>query len=80
MIWLNIPSKDYNLVNVKYYDVNKKLNQRLREARKLTDDWESKLICLYANESILQKIFKYILHVLNLCLTLCSKKNFRTIP
>ena len=53
MIWLNIPSKDYNLVNVKYYDVNKKLNQRLREARKLTDDWESKLICLYANEFIL---------------------------
>ena len=55
MIWLNIPSKDYNLVNVKYYDVNKKLNQRLREARKLTDDWESKLICLDANEFILKK-------------------------
>ena len=42
MIFSWISLKHYNLANVKYYDVNKKLNQRLRDARKLSDDWESK--------------------------------------
>ena len=44
MIFSWISLKHYNLANVKYYDVNKKLNQRLRDARKLSDDWESKFL------------------------------------